>query len=165
MKKRADQGSTDSWELASGDESVGHFLERMLGDRRPVDNIVSAMMHGIHGGDVYKLSVKSTMFDQMWYKNVGPRHSQDGVFMDAKELALLADIMDGPNRTTIIEMAEKAIYQKMLAFEDGLLTLQKGLRDDLKKQPNVTIKCNSPVKLLSRSGNKITVRPMHFIST
>ncbi len=47
------------------DESVGSFVSRRFGSKL-VDNIVSAVVHGIYAGDVYNLSVKS-LFPRLWY--------------------------------------------------------------------------------------------------
>ncbi|CAK7267206.1 oxygen-dependent protoporphyrinogen oxidase [Sporothrix epigloea] len=52
----------------SSDESVGaYIMRRTSGQARPlVDNMVSALMHGIYGGDVWKLSVASSVFRSGW---------------------------------------------------------------------------------------------------
>ncbi|CAK7266969.1 oxygen-dependent protoporphyrinogen oxidase [Sporothrix epigloea] len=52
----------------SSDESVGaYIMRRTSGQARPlVNNMVSALMHGIYGGDVWKLSVASSVFRSGW---------------------------------------------------------------------------------------------------
>ncbi|CAK7225404.1 oxygen-dependent protoporphyrinogen oxidase [Sporothrix curviconia] len=52
----------------SSDESVGDFImRRTSGQARPlVNNMVSALMHGIYGGDVWKLSIASSVFRSSW---------------------------------------------------------------------------------------------------
>ncbi|OAA61017.1 protoporphyrinogen oxidase [Niveomyces insectorum RCEF 264] len=51
------------------DESVGaFFLRRLEGDRRLVDNLASAVVHGIYGGDVWRLSVASSPFRSLWLR-------------------------------------------------------------------------------------------------
>lgn len=44
------------------DVSIGEEFLRRGGRREPVDNIISAMCHGIYGGDVWKLSAESSIF-------------------------------------------------------------------------------------------------------
>jgi len=141
-----------SREHINEDESVGHFLERILGDDRPVYNIVSAMMHGIYGGNVDKLSAKHTLFARLWYNEVaGPRPGF--TWAAYKELSLLADIMDGPNRRAVVEMAARSVDRNMLSFDDGMLTLISALESDLKQFNNVKIKMQTPVVALEPDSN------------
>lgn len=52
---------------ASDDESVGAFITRISGGNTAItENLVSAVMHGIYGGDVWKLSVASSIFRTQW---------------------------------------------------------------------------------------------------
>ncbi|CAK7214843.1 oxygen-dependent protoporphyrinogen oxidase [Sporothrix bragantina] len=53
---------------ASCDESVGaYIMRRTNGQGLPlVNNMVSALMHGIYGGDVWKLSIASSVFRNGW---------------------------------------------------------------------------------------------------
>ncbi|KAJ8110893.1 hypothetical protein ONZ43_g5754 [Nemania bipapillata] len=140
------------------DESVAQFLTRILKDDRIVKNIVSGMMHGIYGGDINKLSAKSTMLDTLWYsfKNP-PTPNKQLVWSNVKEFYLLADMLNGPNRLKIIEMAESAVDWKLLAFEDGLVSLIDGLAEDLKARANVTFKYNEPITALEHRDGKILV--------
>jgi oxygen-dependent protoporphyrinogen oxidase len=43
----------------TGDESVGHFLERRMG-REMVERIFEPLLAGIHAGDLYRLGLKAT---------------------------------------------------------------------------------------------------------
>ncbi|KAI1279983.1 hypothetical protein F5Y07DRAFT_387216 [Xylaria sp. FL0933] len=140
------------------DESVAQFLTRILKDDRIVKNVVSGMMHGIYGGDINKLSAKHTVLEQLWYKFKRPLPPQDGyAWINTKEWYLLRDMLSGPNRLKIIELAESAVDWKLLAFEDGLVSLVKGLEEDLKKKSNVTFKYNEPVTSLKHENGKILV--------
>ncbi|KXJ91479.1 hypothetical protein Micbo1qcDRAFT_163209 [Microdochium bolleyi] len=140
------------------DESVGHFLERLCGDDRLVKNVASAMMHGIHGGDIYKLSAKHTLFARLWYQMTGGG-DKSRAWTSYKELSLMCDIMDGPNRAKVFEMAQGAVERNMLAFDDGMLTLVRSLERDLQNQSNVKIKLGTGVKSLTPvSGGKVSVR-------
>lgn len=141
------------------DESVAQFLTRILKDDRIVKNVVSGMMHGIYGGDVNKLSAKHTVFDRLWYKlkrPIPPEHGHS--YIHEKELFLLADMLNGPNRLKIIELAESAADWKLLAFEDGLVSLIDGLVEDLKAKKNVTFKYSEPVTSLKHEEGQILVK-------
>ncbi|KAI3342752.1 hypothetical protein F4824DRAFT_485643 [Ustulina deusta] len=142
----------------SEDESVAQFLTRILKDDRIVENVVSGMMHGIYGGDIYKLSAKHTVLERMWYYFKKPLPQKSGLsWLELKEWYLLYDMMSGPNRLKIIELAERAVDWKLLAFEDGLASLVEGLEKDLKTRSNVTFKYNEPVTSLKHEEGKILV--------
>jgi len=144
------------------DESVAEFVTRITGEPRLVDNILSGMMHGIYGGDVHKLSAKQTVLEKMWYfRNYPvPRDQQNkmqSLWSYQDEWYLVCDLMMSPNRLKIIELAEHAVDWKLLAFEDGLVSLVRGLARDLQKKSNVTFKLNSPVTSLEHKKGEILV--------
>ncbi|KAI0117103.1 hypothetical protein F4814DRAFT_439621 [Daldinia grandis] len=135
------------------DESVGEFLGRLFNDDRLVKNIISGMMHGIYGGDVYKLSAKHTLFDTAWR---WLRHARNPgtVLVEGKEPVLLHSLMNSPNRDKIRALISKAGSTTM-GFEDGLLTLSDSLIKDLKNQKNVTIKPSSQVTSLKYESGQV----------
>ncbi|KAK8050248.1 protoporphyrinogen oxidase [Apiospora phragmitis] len=138
------------------DESVADYLLRVMGEDRLIKNVVSGMLHGIYGGDAYKLSAKHTIFDRFWYKDQAPC-SDNEIYMATKDIFLPYDILDGPNGYHVIDSAERGIRHKLIAFEDGLLTLIRGLEEDLKEWANVEIKCNTPVTSLVHQNDKVLV--------
>ncbi|KAK8137925.1 protoporphyrinogen oxidase [Apiospora sp. TS-2023a] len=138
------------------DESVADYLTRLMGDDLLVKNVVSGMLHGIYGGDAYKLSAKHTIFDRFWYKDQ-TMTGKNEVWMALKDIFLPYDILDGPNAYHVIDLAERGIQHKLIAFEDGLLTLTRGLEDDLKEWANVEIKRNTPVTSLVHQDGKVLV--------
>ncbi|KAK8055130.1 hypothetical protein PG993_000357 [Apiospora rasikravindrae] len=138
------------------DESVADYLLRIMGEDRLIKNFVSGMLHGIYGGDAYKLSAKHTIFDRFWYKDQAL--TRDGeIWMAVKDIFLPYDILDGPNAYHVIDLAERGIQHKLIAFEDGLLTLVRGLEHDLKEWANVEIKRNTPVTSLAHKDGKVLV--------
>ncbi|KAI0541164.1 hypothetical protein GGR58DRAFT_511219 [Xylaria digitata] len=142
------------------DESVMQFLTRILKDDRIAKNVVSGMMHGIYGGDINKLSAKHTVFDQLWYRfSRSPnRDANSGwSWIHRKEWYLLYDLLNGPNRLKIIELAENAVDFKLLAFEDGLISLVEALAKDLSTRGNVTFNYNTPVTSLKHEEGKVLV--------
>ena len=152
---------------ADGDESVGALMMRtVFGDDRPVRNIVSGMLHGIYGGDAWKLSAKHTIADQAWWNAAFPR-PEGQIWMQRKDWFLILELIDGrgginANSEKVIELAETASREKwnMLAFEDGLLTLLRALVNDLEAQPNITIRKGQPVTSVSynNSTDNVSVR-------
>ncbi|KAI0137069.1 protoporphyrinogen oxidase-like protein [Xylariales sp. AK1849] len=138
------------------DESVAEFLERIFDVSAPVKNIVSAMLHGIYGGDVFKLSAKHTIFDRFWMQIQYPQ-PKGYMWFGRKEFYLQYDIIDGPNGLKVIEIAEKTRDHNLLAFEDGLVTLVDALASDLQGRENVTIKINTPVAAVEHKPSHVLV--------
>ncbi|KAI0382092.1 Protoporphyrinogen oxidase [Hypomontagnella monticulosa] len=138
------------------DESVGEFFEKFWGDDRVVKNILSGMMHGIYGGDVYKLSIRHTVFDGFWRKQVLPR-LPGASWSENKDILLVLDMRSSPNTKAVSELAWKATNFNVMGFDDGLLGLLNGLVKDLQQQKNVTIKTGSRVNSLASKGGRVTV--------
>ncbi|KAI2615641.1 hypothetical protein GGR54DRAFT_632059 [Hypoxylon sp. NC1633] len=143
------------------DESVGDFFEELFEDDRLVKNVISGMLHGIYGGDAYKLSVKHTVFDNFYrrLKHIPTKPADDEAILEWKDLLLSTDILDGPNRSAIQEMGLSAVRAKSntYMFEDGLLSLLDGLVKDLKTFKNVTIKTNSRVTSLAYKDDQVSI--------
>lgn len=139
------------------DESVARFLSDMMHTEEPVRNIVSGMLHGIYGGDVYQLSAKHTIFQNLWLTLRS--YPGDGMtWLAKKEANLCLDMLASPNRHKIAELAETAVQKQLLAFDDGLLTLVRALEEDLAGMPNVDLRRNAPVASLSyeKEGVQVT---------
>jgi oxygen-dependent protoporphyrinogen oxidase len=140
------------------DESVAEFLTGIFDEEhsQPISNLVSAMLHGIYGGDVFKLSAKQTIFDRFWWHTNFPQH-EGLLWMAKKEFYLQYDIIDGPNGPKVIEFAENARKHNLLAFEDGLVTLVDELTKDLVGRKNVTIRYATPVTALEHKDGQVLV--------
>jgi oxygen-dependent protoporphyrinogen oxidase len=65
LRPSADGQAPTSFE----DVSIGDEFLRRGGVRAPVDNMLSAMCHGIYGGDVWKLSAESSIFGTAFANN------------------------------------------------------------------------------------------------
>jgi oxygen-dependent protoporphyrinogen oxidase len=149
------------WNEAPKDESVADFLKRIWKDDRIVNNLVSGMMHGIYAGDINKLSAKHTIFDRLWYYFKSPtQQGSNRSWIGQNEWYLLYDMMSGPNRLKVIELAENAVVSKLLAFEDGLVSLVNGLVKDLETKTNVTFKYGEPVTAVEHQNGNILVSPL-----
>ncbi|KAI1082960.1 Protoporphyrinogen oxidase [Whalleya microplaca] len=139
------------------EESVGAYLERTCGDDRLIKNVLSGVMHGIYGGDAYKLSAKHTMIESLYYDFILERTPKEAIRILAKDWWLHADFLLGPTNPKALYMAECAIGWNSFTFEDGLLSLVNGLVKDLQKRKNVTIKNHEPVTSLAYKNNRVVV--------
>ncbi|KAI0843051.1 Protoporphyrinogen oxidase [Hypoxylon sp. FL0890] len=144
-------------EQMTSDESVGDFFGRVCGDDRVVRNVLSAIFHGIYGGDIYKLSMKHTVFAPLWRENAW-RTPTSETWMEIKDLGLVYDIHGSPNYPRIRDWASRAVNWDLMMYDDGLLSLAHGLERDLKAQNNVSIETNSRVTSLAHNKNKVLVK-------
>ncbi|KAI0175761.1 Protoporphyrinogen oxidase [Hypoxylon sp. FL1284] len=139
------------------DVSVAEFLtEEQKVDPQLVDNVVSAVMHGIYGGDVHQLSAKSSILDQSVRSTRLPVQS-GFVWVECKDMLLLRDMLESENRSSIIEIAERFIGQSAMMFEDGLVSLVDAMVADLQKRSNVTIRTSTPATSLARKHEQVSV--------
>jgi oxygen-dependent protoporphyrinogen oxidase len=138
------------------DETIGSFIERRF-DKRLADNVVSAGLHGIYAGDVWKLSCK-TLFAQAWQLEKKYGSALGGFFrMQAEdqkpEMIVLSHPYDLEASKAIndevdieLDFAKKLKDSAVYSFKDGLQQLVKGLQTALEESGNVEIKVNSPVQ-------------------
>ncbi|KAK3337201.1 hypothetical protein B0T19DRAFT_350644 [Cercophora scortea] len=121
-------------------ETVGDFFTMAFGGHRDlVDNVLSAMMHGIYGGDVWKLAMASSPFFRMTY----PAAPAGKVWVEHKDRSLLFDIL--LYHKSALFLAERGTRAGYMWFQNGFTTLTDALATALKENPNVTIKLNRPV--------------------
>ncbi|KAF2083665.1 Protoporphyrinogen oxidase [Saccharata proteae CBS 121410] len=134
------------------DESVGDFLNRRFGTTKPTDNVVSAVLHGIYAGDVYKLSAR-TMMSLHWLleKKHGSifkgflkhRKSSTNPLPISKSEAMWYDGFKDEAKKLRPEFLEKLKDASIFSFKNGISTLTTGLADFLRENPNVTFKTNT----------------------
>ncbi|KAI0021024.1 Protoporphyrinogen oxidase [Xylariomycetidae sp. FL0641] len=161
------------------DPSVAEFLNSILKSERFINNTASAVMHGIYGGNINKLSAKHTVLEKFWLSVVEPLPAEENaIHITTKDLMLTHDMNHAPNATNIHRMAKEFVKQKItnFQFEDGLITLVKALVGDLERMGNVTIKRAEPVTAvqyhqplgqvsLTTTKSKTPARYDHVIST
>ncbi|MDQ0338408.1 oxygen-dependent protoporphyrinogen oxidase [Caldalkalibacillus uzonensis] len=103
----------------TGDESLGHFLERRLG-REVVGQMAEPLLSGIYAGDAYDLSIQATF----------PQFQQ----LEQKYTSLIKGMMISKQRmqqtSRLPAMAQKSMF---LSFQGGLSTLVKALASGLKR--------------------------------
>ena len=129
------------------DVSIGDFFMRRFGRRDLVDNIFSALAHGTQGGDVWKLSIESSMFQRlMVHESIGSIPGTSLALVN--DVHLLNDIAG--NNEAVRKLAEDSVNWGFLSFDGGFSTLTDALAAELTRNPNVTILLNKPVEHLRR---------------
>jgi len=142
------------------DESFDSLLTRRFGPNL-ARMLGSAFIHGIYTGDSRELSVRAA-FGMLW---------------DAETLkgSVIRGIIGGPKPPPPTEVYDvgpvgEALQKAgMWTFKDGLQTFTNAIEDHLRKQPNVELLYDSPIKQIDdgfkvRLENGKTVEPTHIVS-
>ncbi|KAH8880683.1 Protoporphyrinogen oxidase [Thozetella sp. PMI_491] len=154
-KRQPTQGWREKlWEFDLKDVSIGHFHEEQFGDRQLVDNLISAMIHGIYGGDVWNLSMESSMFQAMLMQSqAAQREAGPRVWALAEDVELANYCFSGDKECDyIVDLAYRMRRGGYLSFPGGFSTLTQAIADHLARQPNVTIKLGERVQSISLDG-------------
>ena len=138
--------STDKRSDDLDDESVGAFFTRRASSKI-ADNLVSAVLHGIYAGDVYKLSMRSIM-PWLWnlekeygsilagFWNAGPYTSLTE--HDWTMLQSLEEISEKKSNTT--EKIHAVERSSVFTFKKGLGELSDQLEAHLSQNPMIEIR-------------------------
>lgn len=137
------------------DESVGDFFCRRLGAPDLVDNLASAIFHGIYAGDIYKLSMR-TLFPVLWeYEKVYgsifvPMFDVNRHLVPERDQSLEREMkvaLSGSDKWN--ELGKASVY----SFRHGITQISRALEDRLRSNPRVDIKVGEAVKQLKyRAG-------------
>lgn len=136
------------------DVSMGDYFEGLLGRPDLVNNLLSALVHGIWGGDIWKLSMREGTFQPALIREEHGATPQVAVkdhdFYSGRDVAvrneaalLLANYLN-----------PKVAY---LCFRNGFSTLTDALADSMKNNPNVTLKTGTPVTSIRYEQGKAVV--------
>ncbi|PHH54285.1 hypothetical protein CFIMG_003913RA [Ceratocystis fimbriata CBS 114723] len=133
---------------ASEDMTVAEWL-RSLGIGKEhnapmLESMLSAMAHGIYGGDIEKLSVQSflsTRFFQLYRQNQ-PNESR---MVPVQDLQIMQELGDDQ---AVVDYIKYMGLGESLVFPGGMQTLIGALENVLKTQPNITILKNEKTTLL-----------------
>lgn len=137
------------------DESVASFISKLVG-AGVVDNIVSAVLHGIYAGDVYQLSVKSIMprawvISRMDIKTLANFILARGKLINLRDSYLMGHLMSSPkagNETWDSEMFGMLANSSVFSFKGGIGRLAERLEEELRALPNVTIRTATPINCI-----------------
>ena len=149
------------------DESVGSFFTRRFSSKI-VDNLVSAVLHGIYAGDVYQLGMKMIM---PWVWNSEPQYdsviasfqkSGQSTRLSEFDWATLRDLEEDvePNSATTDKLREVE-NSSVFTFRKGLGELSDRLEAHLSGNPMVKLQRETLVTDLRLQGEG----PNQIVST
>ncbi|KAL7927457.1 Protoporphyrinogen oxidase [Trichoderma austrokoningii] len=123
------------------DLSIADWIYHITGSRAVADNLASAMVHGIYGGDIYTLSARSVL-DRFYWVHYMPNLEPNMRHMAASEQTFMETMAEDHQLRKLARQPRGAL----LNFgESGMETLPIALADALKSQANVEVKLNAKV--------------------
>ncbi|KAH6690425.1 hypothetical protein F5X68DRAFT_202923 [Plectosphaerella plurivora] len=126
------------------DMSVGAFVRMMTGDSRLADQLVSAVMHGVWGGDIDRLSMVQVM-PKLWW-NFWYKDARDAVHMPAHEVRLIEEAMADEG---VQDLVRQSAQGQLLMFAGGMEDLPRAIVQGLKANTDVEIRTASPVEQIA----------------
>jgi protoporphyrinogen oxidase len=145
------------------DESVGSFFSRRFGPEL-VNNILSAMCHGIYAGDVWKLSAKSIFpfawhgeethggvlraMYKMWESEIEneAKTGSHGVVVQKADGEMILELRNDMEKLGQQSKAHFWTKPGVYALQGGLQSLTEALEHDLRRNKNVEIRANTRVR-------------------
>ncbi|PKS06364.1 hypothetical protein jhhlp_007112 [Lomentospora prolificans] len=126
------------------DVSIGDWIRMTFGDAPAPRNALSAMMHGIYGGNVDRLSMPTTL-PAVWFTEhmeKGP----DEVLLPRADYELLKEL--DPRKRGMEDKVKVWSKAEVMSFPDGMASFAFAIRDELEKKANVVLQPASPVSKL-----------------
>ncbi|KAK2030696.1 protoporphyrinogen oxidase [Colletotrichum zoysiae] len=127
------------------DMSVADFIRFATGRPELTDNLASAMIHGIWGGDADRLSMRSFM-PGPWWRFFQKGERDDWVTIPRSEAGLLGTLAKDQELQGYARAAQK---DQLVFFKKGLSDLPNAIERGLRRRKNVTFKLGEPVTDLS----------------
>lgn len=142
--------------MPAQDLSIAEWARHITFGNTMGSNLASAMIHGIYGGDIDRLSARSVL-DRMYYHWHVPVPPKGTVYVPPNEFKLMERL--GSDQLICWE-ANKPKGSLVHFGAHGLESLPKALEDALTGQSNVTIRRRAPVTNISheRKDSKVQVR-------
>jgi oxygen-dependent protoporphyrinogen oxidase len=136
---------------ADCDISIADWFRALSGSSAVGDNMISAMIHGIYGGDIDKLSALS-VFDEMFNKEsvrrtLPSRLSNAGFIQPDHEAAFVREMVLHNDTTIRKSWSVRGVMLTM--GKHGMEAIPQGLEAALRSAPNVEFKMGEPVEKLS----------------
>lgn len=123
------------------DLSIADWIHHITGSRAAAENLASAMVHGIYGGDIYTLSARSVL-DRFYWAHYLPNLGPNMRHMALTEQTFMETMAEDPQIRRLAQQPRGAL----LNFgETGMETLPIALADALNGQTNVEVKLNAKV--------------------
>lgn len=123
------------------DLSIADWIYHITGSRAVADNLASAMVHGIYGGDIYTLSARSVL-DRFYWVHYMPNLGPNLRHMAVSEQTFMETMAEDPQIRKLAWQPRGALLN---LGESGMEALPIALADALKGQANVEVKLNTKV--------------------
>ena len=128
------------------DMSIAQWLQTLTQGSSVGDLMASAVAHGVHGGDIDKLSARSA-FPEQYYGSIA-RHLKRGAppnaFLCLPEERKFLDEMQKDQM--LHRFTRRDMGPGLFFGPHGMEVLPKALAEALRAQPNVEIKLNEPIR-------------------
>ncbi|PTB64159.1 Protoporphyrinogen oxidase [Trichoderma citrinoviride] len=123
------------------DLSIADWIQHITGSRAVAENLASAMVHGIYGGDIYTLSARSVLDRFYWV------HYLPALGPNVRHMALSEQVfMEAMGQDPLIRKLAQQPRGALLHFgEAGMEALPIALGDALNGQANVEVKLGAKV--------------------
>lgn len=133
------------------DMSVGEFFARHTGSPDVVNNMLSALFHGIWGGDIWKLSVAETNMQAYFFQS--QLYGQPFTAVKEHDYSSGKDIVTR-NPNVIDTMLQYGPQCSYIGFHQGFSLLSEALASGLRANSKVTIKTGKPVTAMRYDADK-----------
>lgn len=135
------------------DISIAEWLRELSGGDAIGNNIASAMLHGIYGGNIDKLSARSVL-DSVFHTFHLPT-TPEGVELTSR---LSTPLLNSLAKDPLIQRMAQTPKGRILSFgSDGMETLTKALTHALQSQPNVELRTNERVSNVTYDRSESSV--------
>ena len=145
------------------DESVGSFFRRRISPSF-VDNLASALLHGVYAGDIDRLSLKALFPKLHWLENTFGSVLRGALALTWKRKLCSAEFARPSDRTLKEELTHTSTnfepeiaenihgfqQSSVLTFKEGLEALPRRILQSLGSAPNVFLMTNKRVSHIGR---------------
>lgn len=148
LRTPAESNSRPLGDYTLRDVSIGEYFASKFGRPDVVNNLLSALIHGVYGGDVWKLSMESGLFRRLLLNDqldVEPV-LKGGMFVELQDIYSAHDIIT--RNGNVIDVARMSMDWGFIGFFNGFSTLTDAIVDKLRKNPKVTLKTGESVTAL-----------------
>ncbi|KFY02867.1 hypothetical protein O988_01866 [Pseudogymnoascus sp. VKM F-3808] len=145
------------------DESIAEFVKRRSGgNKKPVENIISAVLHGIYAGDVNQLSARSLM-SELWAWEGEYGSLTQGMVRSRRARGGGPPQPPQPYADGAVsqELGERANNASIYTFQNGgMQAFPDALERVIREQKNAVIKTETRVSGIARSedGKSIQIK-------
>lgn len=144
--------------LTKDDESVDQFFSRRFGSLHLIDNVASAVFHGIYAGSTSTLSIMAILpklkqleqsYGSITKAVIASMFNKTKPDKTIDPLSSYSKLTDGD----LVKLHQDLQKYPMVALEKGLETFPKALTEYLSNQSNVTIIKNANVQSVGLDGS------------